>query len=803
MSRVTTASTDASQHPHIAFAGMCALFVLAVLCFGTVHVLPRSLLTVLCLGLGWRLWRVGRFAQSWEIAGAQLLTVGALAISALAFVPIGPGVRHALQPAISGFVEEMLALAGGGAHTLALDPWRGLIEWSVGAGLVAAAWGAAAWVGRAQRARALAWTMAGTGVLVVVIALAQRGMGATSIYGMTGIPGVVREPFFGPFVNPNHGGSLCAALVPVGLAVSATGNLRSRLLALLCVVVLLGGVVLAGSRGALVALAVGAAATLLGAGTKLIRSLVLVALFGVVAWTLAVGPAEVVDALGRLVAPEVSSMVDAGYVDLTTGRRALMDDVAVLAAGVWPLGVGPAGFDDAYQIAKTTPAFNISTQAHNELLQVVVEHGVLVALSWLAVGVLSIRVVVMGLRRSGDRSDRQWLIAGFSGACVALCTHALVDFPLRLGAHGLLMALAAGGAVGLARKKGRGRRASVAWKRLMGGLSLTALGALVLAAIGSFHPIPGLGRAALLVEAGDVLGALQQQPTHRQAAQLWARDLARAGDADGALEVLGAASALYPTMPWLWRDQARLLHRRGEDAAAQRAWRRMLALDLPGRTNPMPYVREAMLGGSEPDLMAAAMAVLPERADRRRQGARIFQRLGMDAEAEDLYKQALSLDPKEVGPYAAALLRWGRASEVLVLLEGGPDGCGTRRLRGQALLDTGAYEPAIQAFQRAAAKCGRKDWAVQAGLGRARLLTGDTRGEELVERLLVDRPGAHSLRRVLITHLITRARPSEAAPHLQHLVQAGVANPREIEVLPRARKGLPVRVHDLTGRDVR
>ena len=137
------------------------------------------------------------------------------------------------------------------------------------------------------------------------------------------------------------------------------------------------------------------------------------------------------------------------------------------------------------------------------------------------------------------------------------------------------------------------------------------------------------------------------------------------------------------------------------------------------------------------------------------------------------------------------------------MLEGGPDGCGTRRLRGQALLDTGAYEPAIQAFQRAAAKCGRKDWAVQAGLGRARLLTGDTRGEELVERLLVDRPGAHSLRRVLITHLITRARPSEAAPHLQHLVQAGVANPREIEVLPRARKGLPVRVHDLTGRDVR
>ena len=803
MDTATISPAEDAQAARRAFPALCGLFPLACLGFGTVHPWSRAALALLCLGLGWQLWRAGRYASSWEIRGLKILSVGALAVSALAFIPVNAGLRHALQPGIAGPVERMLALAGGGAHPLALDPWRGLIEWAVGVGLIAVGWGTVAWVGRAPRARMLAWTLVGTGVVVVLLAVAQWEMDATSIYGSSGIPGVVREPFFGPFVNANHGGALCAALLPVGIAMAATGRLRSQVFGLMAVLILGTGVMLAGSRGALVAVAVGTAVTLLGAGSRLVRAVVLVAILGVVAWTLGVGPAEVVRALGDLVDPELGQMVEAGYVDLSTGRQALLQDVSALAAGVWPLGVGPGGFDDAYQIAKTTPAFNISIHAHNELLQVVVEHGAGVAIACLAAGVLVLRVAIQGTRRSGDRPDRQWLIAGFMGACAALCTDAMVDFPLRLGAHGLLLALAAGAALGLSRKKGRGRPASAAWRRSLGSLSWLALGALVLAAVGAVRPVPGFGRPAVLMKTGDVVGALQLQPTHRRAAQLWARDRVRAGDVVGAEEVLEVALSLYPTLPWLWRDRARLRQRTGDVEGARAAWREMLAQDLPGRRDPTVYVREAMLGSGETDLMKVALAVLPERADRRRQGARVFQRLGMESEAEALYKQALALNPVNVGPYASALLRWGRAPEVLKLLEGRRDGCGIRRLRALALLDTGANTKAVEAFRLALAKCGPRDWAVQAGLGRARLLSGDARGEELVERLLTERPEAHGLRRVLIAHFITRARPAEAAPHLQHLVQEGVARSGEIEALPRARIGLPVRLQDLRRKEVR
>jgi tetratricopeptide (TPR) repeat protein len=657
--------------------------------------------------------------------------------------------------------------------------------------LLVVGWGVAAWVGRAQRARALAWVLVGTGALVVLIALVQWHLDAASIYGSSGIPATVREPFFGPFVNANHGGALCAALVPVAIGIAAHGPVRPRIAGLVFVLFLSTGVALAGSRGAVVSLGIGSAAVLLAGGGRLTRALVLVALAAVLAWIMMLGPAQVLRSLGDLVAPQLGEMVDAGYVDLTTGRAVLLADVSVLARSVWPLGVGPGGFDEAYQIVKSSPAFITSAHAHNDLLQAAVEHGLPATSALVVAACLWLLVVVQGIRRSGSRPDRQWLMAGCVGTVAALGTTAMVDFPMRLGSHSLLLALTAGAALGLSRKRGRGRRASVLWRRSLGLLSVLAVAALLVATAVGLGSSPG--------EADDA-AALRLRPTDRAAAQRHAHALVSAGEVERGAAVLGAATALYSTMPWLLRDQARLHQRRGDLVASQQMWRRMLALDLPGRTDPMPYVREAMLSGDNPDLMATAQLVLPERPDRRRQGARVFVHLGLVDEAETLFKDALARDPTGVGPYASALLRWGRPTEVIDMLKSGRDGCGTRRLRAQARLDLGEHSAAILAFQQAIAKCGRKDWSLQAGLGQARLLDGDARGEELVARLLLERPGAHSLRRTLATFLIARGRPGDAAPHLRQLVQAGVATPREIAVLPRASKGLPVRLYDLTGR---
>jgi len=750
------------------------------------------LLSVLCIMLGWRLWRAGRYASTPEIRALKVLTVGALVVSAAVFVPVNASVRALLQPGVAAPIEQMLGLAGGGLRPLALDPWRGLVEWSVAVGMLSVGWGALAWVSRAHRGWALAWSLVGTGLLVMLLVVIQASIIAQAGPDASMMPLGLPTPRFGPYINPNHGGALVAALAPLAVAVSLTGTIRSQVVGGVALLILGVGVVYSGSRGAVVALSAGLCVCLLAAGSRRTRLAVL-AFMGLSAAALVVlGPQAMIRVLGDLVAPEVSQMVDAGYVDLTTGRWALMQDASRLVAGVWPLGVGPGGFDDAYQIAKTSPAFNLSQHAHNEFIQVLVEHGLLVLLAWIAVAVVATKEVLSGIQRAVQRPDRRWLMAGFLGTCASICTFALIDFPLRLGSHGLLLALSAGAALGLARRKKHGRRATLLWRRALGGLCLAGVAGACVAVVGTRIVIPAYGSVGPILESGKPMQAILQRPTHRKAAQLWALELVKERRVEEAHRVLHAATDLYPTMPWLWRDRARLHQVQGDTAQAQEMWRTMLALDLPGRKDPLPYVREAVLGGDDPDLVATAMKVLPERADRRRQAARVFQNLSLKEEAEVLYKNALELEPSSVGSYATALLRWGRPAEALTVLEDGREACGTWRLRAKALLNLRRSEEALAAYQKVASACGRTDWETQAGLGSARLLTGDSKGEDLVNRLLDKRPGSHELRRVLIHHLLARARPSDAAKHIEHLVIAGAATPWEIEVLPRAQKGLPV-----------
>jgi tetratricopeptide (TPR) repeat protein len=802
MNAPTTASTEASQAPDKAFIALLGLFPVVCLGFGTVHAWPRVVLAVACVLLGWRLWRSGRAASSRALLWMKGLSLAAVGVAGLPLLPVGPGLRELLQGELAGPINQMLSMAGAPSHPLALDPWRALIEWSVGVGLLCLGWGVAAWVGRSRRASALAWSVVLTCVGVVLLAFLQWGVDATSIYG-SGIPGVVREPFFGPFVNANHGGALCAAGLPLALAIAANGPVRRQVGGLVLTAVLCVGVFAAGSRGGVFAAAAGAGVVLLLGGSKPVKVGVLAAA-GLALILLAVlGPYELIRWVGDLVAPEVSQMVDAGYVDLTTGRRALLLDTGQLVRSVWPLGVGPAGFDEAYQTAKTSPAFMISQHAHNDLLQAVIEHGLLVTVACMLAGILWIVAVLQGISASGSRPDRQWWMAGFLGAAVAIGVAAMVDFPMRLGSHSLLLSLCIGASLGLARPRGRGRKASVRWRRALGGVSWLALAALGLAIVGRLTSVPGYSPASVVLASGDPAEALRLKPTHRAAAQLLAAQRVKQGEIAEAEELLRVATHLYPTMPWLWRDRARLAQRQGQLEEAEQLWHRMLALDLPGRTDPLPYVREALLGGDDPDLMATAQRVLPDRADRRRQGARIFAHMGLQDEAEQLFKEALQLDPRGTGPYASALLKWGRPADVLEVLSGGRDGCGSHSLRAQARLGLGEHALAVKAFERAIGKCGRPNWALQAGLGQARLMSGESKGEQLVLRLLAERPEAHALRRTLSTFLVSRGRSLDAAPHLEALVQAGVATQREQAVLPQARRGLPVRLQDLTGRPAR
>ena len=126
-----------------------------------------------------------------------------------------------------------------------------------------------------------------------------------------------------------------------------------------------------------------------------------------------------------------------------------------------------------------------------------------------------------------------------------------------------------------------------------------------------------------------------------------------------------------------------------------------------------------------------------------------------------------------------------------MLLQAERRGCSGERMYAEALLKVDRVENAVEAYSQALRLCGAKDWGLRAGLAKARLLAGDTRGEEVVKQLLDERPDAHGLRRAWLWVLSRRGRPVEGSKHLEYLKYAGVMRPDEEAALERARRGLP------------
>jgi hypothetical protein len=116
------------------------------------------------------------------------------------------------------------------------------------------------------------------------------------------------------------------------------------------------------------------------------------------------------------------------------------------------------------------------------------------------------------------------------------------------------------------------------------------------------------------------------------------------------------------------------------------------------------------------------------------------------------------------------------------------------------LLKIDRAEAAAKAFTRALSLCGAHAWNLRVGLAKSRLLSGDSRGEDVVEDLLRERPDSHGLRRVWLWVLSRRGRPVDGVRHLEHLKYSGVIQPVEEAALERARLGLPFNLPRPTAR---
>lgn len=804
MKTPTTTTTTRRPSP-IAVGVLLGLLPVATLAFGGVHHWARVGLTILCVLVGTSLALRGRYEKHSTLL---YLCLAALALSALPLIPVSPQMRIFLHGELAGPVQGVYDLLGRPTRPLALDAWSALFGWVEGCSLFVLGLGVVAWVTRAGRARTVQWVMIGSGVSVVLSMGIHLVLGLESVYG-TGVGLGSREGIFPPFVNPNHAGIFCAAVLPVALVRTLYGSLTHRCLGLVSVGILGFGIWASGSRGAVVAGLFGFAVTVAGAGGRTSRLMVMAAMgFGALAVAV-VEPETVVRGLGEWVAPSVNQLVDAGYVDLTTGRLNLWSDTLSIIGSTWLVGVGAGGFDQAYRIVRDDPSFTMSTHAHNEPLQLVAEHGVLVAILVVLVVACIVRIGLQALAYWTDRPDRRLQIAGFLGGAGALLSAGMVSFPFRLQSHAILLVMCLAGVIGLARPQRHGQIMGRRFRTMviiMGGVSLAVLSVVV---DGGVHPMTQSAQAQTDGEAWFIAAQSSEDRTHalnaasghferaagsnldRRALQWLARVRVAQGDPEAADAVLMAAGEVYPTMPWIWRDRARLAQRMGADERARVSWRRMLTLDFPGGVEPVDVLHEALFGGGFESPIEQARAILPERADRVRQAARVMDELGLQEESEALFRHALALEPEGVLFFATALVRWDRFADAVMLLEPHERGCAGERLYANSLARVGRQSDAAVAFANALGMCGAKEWSLRVGLVKARLYSGDSRGADVVEKLLEEQPEAHGLRRAWLWVLSTRGRTVEGVRHLEHLKWAGVITPVEEAALERARIGLP------------
>ncbi len=789
---------------------------LATALFAAVHPGPRAAAGAVAAAVGLTTLVLGvrRHPLPRAAAAALGLAGGAVALGALMLLPTGPGPRGVLLPGLAPVVDAVLARIDETTRPLAVDAPAALAASTWAAAMLALAAGTAATARTRRRSLRLAWAVVGTAVASTALGLVQRATGAAHVYWTSRVPLQPVEQFFGTFVNPNHAGTLLAAATPLALVMAARRDALPRALGIAAAAACVGGVLVTASRGAVLGGVAGVAVAIaLAAPRRVGQGVGLAALVGAAA-SAVVGWRSVAEVASRLVEG------DTHRGDVLAGRLEVWGDALQILAAAPLLGVGPGGFDAASRWAKDSARFTLPRHAHSEPLQLLAEAGLVGGGLWLvALGLVAVGGVRWVLGRA--RGRRRTLAAGWLGAATALAVVSSFDYPLRIGALSILAAqvtgvLAATAGRASAPAPPRLARLAVAGGALAAGVGVAGLLAPALDRLAP-HSVLSAGAADLEIadeqgrhardftlleipeEAADHAARARAPLARRlRASPLDAQPLMRlgrleleTGDLAGAVATDTAGTLAWPTLPWHWFNLAVALDALGDRDAARSAWRAGLALNLPDNDSAEPWLRRAL--ASEPDPAAAVDALLPDRADRLRLAAVLLARDGQREAAERLFARGTALDPITGVAWARWLLAWGEPEAAWERVSGVADRtCQTWQVRGEVLLALDRAAEARDALGEARAVCPRKTGLDRAWV-MARVRTGDPSVEADVDALLAGRPDDHGVRRAWLEALRRDRRWAETAPHLQALVAAGVATPREVEALERAARGLPPR----------
>ena len=434
---------------------MAAAVFLAPLAVGTVH-RPALVALFALVGVALVALFVGqlRAGERMRVGASAILPAVFVLICALQLVPLPASIRNAIDPAGGELLANALEPIHG--HPLSLDTpstWRELGK----AAAVLAVFLFAYHLGSGRRApRRMIYTVAGGGIVAMLLGLGHAAIGEKSIFGVfeTGSKLFV----VGPFINRNHTAEFLelAAFACLALALLA----RNRWIVrgwLAGASALAAGAVSTLSRASVLALAVGGLTfAVLARGGSADENqaqhraiswgkVLLVATFGAVVLAGALGAGALMD---RLTTADLNREI----------RPSLWAD-AVSVVRAHPAGIGRGAFEYVYPAYQNPQAIKAPTSlrfpfVENGPLQLLIDTG------WIGLVLVMVAAgfLIRELARSGLGRAEAALVAG----AVAVLTHNLLDFGLEMSGIAVPFAAVLGTAVGRVRPESIRTRGTIA-----------------------------------------------------------------------------------------------------------------------------------------------------------------------------------------------------------------------------------------------------------------------------------------------------------------------------------------------------
>lgn len=443
---------------------LAALLVAAPLPFGSVAPGPATMLLVATLAaLALALWTADTPATGSGFPRELAVTAAALAAVALLgwlqSLPAPAGVARLLAPETVRLVDQAAGLAGpapgstgageaGVALSLAPAASRSAaLDWL----LPAAGFTAAAALGSSRRVRrTLGGALLVAGAVQVVIGVAQWVSRSNTLWGVA-LP-EMGSRLRGSFVNPNH----LALFLEIALAVAFAwtwwavrrtildgGRAEDRLLGVgppaLCSLLLFGGLVLTGSRAALLAALLAMAVQGMVIGSRRGRKWLLAG--GLAAGLAGVAALAALGAEGAFTRLTASSVDELGGGYRVEAARATLD----LFRRFPIVGSGLGSFQAAFPLVQPPTIPGFWRHAHADWIEFLATTGVFGA-ALLGVGLFFYGKRLRRVVLHGERSEGRAAGLAALGALVAVAIHSFADFGLTMPANALALAVVAGAA---------------------------------------------------------------------------------------------------------------------------------------------------------------------------------------------------------------------------------------------------------------------------------------------------------------------------------------------------------------------